>query len=588
MKKIITTCFLTMILIGLTACTVCLHSYENGVCNKCGLVCEHEYVEGACSKCGLVCEHEYVDGLCGICGIECKHNYNNGVCDVCGKACGHEYVEGVCGECGKVCEHNYTNGVCSICEKACVHEYVEGVCEECGKVCEHTYVEGVCSECQTEDPNWVPADGGVSLYEEIILKYTELILYKYVNEELPPRQDDEEYYVDALYDVAYWYDPSLTFGYAYKDINNDGYVELFLLGRDSRLYGLFTIVDKKAAVVETFQNGLGYLSPDGMIFYNVKYMDENVQQLGLENHMTYLIGDKLVGFEYGWYDADKNYATEDDEIYYQVTEDGIETVLTYDEFKVYRDNKYVYYWDYSTRLTKLSGLKFEAVIPLVSEAVITADFSSYDAIIDTFGLMHSEVAGGKYVRTKWTGGEYDAKVIFESDEDFNIYNRLLGACVLVQNSSTAQFGYAQKDLNNDGTNELVLMDQKYNVFAIFTLVDNKPVLLETFTDLKTAFISADGLIHVKERVLPGNKKDFNYYLYEVGQGELICKLSIGVKCTTKGVEEAWHKTVNGVTTSIEQTEYAVLYATFAGDIGKTTYPNYTKANSGLTFTLANE
>ena len=33
--------------------------------------------------------------------------------------------------------------------------------------------------------------------------------------------------------------------------------------------------------------------------------------------------------------------------------------------------------------------------------------------------MHSEVAGGKYVRTKWTGGEYDTKVIFESDEDFN-------------------------------------------------------------------------------------------------------------------------------------------------------------------------
>ena len=52
----------------------CTHSYENGVCKKCGKPCSHEYEDGTCKICGEAdpdvkqCEHTFVKGVCTQCG----------------------------------------------------------------------------------------------------------------------------------------------------------------------------------------------------------------------------------------------------------------------------------------------------------------------------------------------------------------------------------------------------------------------------------------------------------------------------------------------------------------------------------------
>lgn len=448
--------------------------------------------------------------------------------------------------------------------------------------CEHDYANGVCTKCGEADPDHIPADGGASMYDDIVDDFKNLILYKYINEELPPRGDNDPYYFDALYEVAGLFDPTTEMGYAFKDINDDKYVELMLIGRDSRLYAIFTIIDNAPALVTTFQKGMGYLSPDGIIFYNTKEFDANGGQIFLGNHITRLVGGELVGIAYGWIDTDSDFSTEDDSLYYCAGEDGIRNEMTYEEYKILR-SLYEHFWDYPTRLTKLSGLKFNPTLLNSSNPQTPADFSTYDAIINTFGLMHSDVAGGKYVRTDWISSEYDLGMIFNSNEDYVLYNKLIAACTLVQNSSKAAFGYAVKDLNGDGVDELILLESKFYVLAIFTQVDGTPVLLDTYTDLRSACIDADGLIHVKQRIIPGNKKDYEYFVYEVKGAELVCKTAIGVKYSPEGAQDSWYKTVDGVTSDIEQTEWDALYAEYSIDIGTMAFNEYTELNSGLEF-----
>jgi len=561
---------------------VCTHSYVNGVCIECGNVCSHSYTEGVCSECKFVCRHVYIEGVCDECRYECPHSYVNGVCTKCGNVCSHSFKDGVCSDCGTACAHTYAEGKCSECGTVCSHSYVDSVCSECGISCTHNFGGGVCSLCGAADPNHVPADGGISMYREIVEKYKALVLYKYVNEELPPKKGEQPFYVDTLYTVVAQFDTTKDFGYAFKDINGDGYFELLLTENANRLYAMFTIVDKAPVLVTTFQQGMGYLGSGGLVFYNSKSFDTSGGQIYLGYHMTHLVDGKLVGFTYGWEDADGDYATQNDEIYYLTSEDGVKKVLSYDEYKAFR-SPYTYYWESATRLTKLNGLRCFSALTDSYFTDITADFSTYDSIIKTFGLMHSSVTGGKCVRSKWISGAYDGGMIFENEEDFVIYNKLFAACSLVQSNQSAVFGYAKSDLNGDGVEELILLESKFNVLAIFTEVDGSPVLLDSYNDLRTAFIDANGRIHVKQRIIPGNEDDHEYFVYEVGKGELIEKTAVGVKFDHLGNKTEIYKLANGVKTNIEQSEWDALYAQFALDLGESSFASYTKEKSGLSF-----
>ena len=67
---------------------------------------------------------------------------------------------------------------------------------------------------------------------------------------------------------------------------------------------------------------------------------------------------------------------------------------------------------------------------------------------------------------------------------------------IVFNNRHQLMGYAFKDINNDGTTELVLLDRDYNILAIFASVDKKAVLLDTFgVGNNTGAIDKDGKIY---------------------------------------------------------------------------------------------
>lgn len=59
----------------------------------------------------------------------------------------------------------------------------------------------------------------------------------------------------------------------------------------------------------------------------------------------------------------------------------------------------------------------------------------------------------------------------------------------------AAFGYATKDLNDDGNDELILLIADYTILAIFTTVDGTPELVDAFWPKYSCAISDSGILH---------------------------------------------------------------------------------------------
>lgn len=69
------------------------------------------------------------------------------------------------------------------------------------------------------------------------------------------------------------------------------------------------------------------------------------------------------------------------------------------------------------------------------------------------------------------------------------------------NESSFGKGYAVKDLNNDGINELLFLDGRqpnYGIYSIFTIIDGTPVLLDSFNisnGAESVAISKEGTVY---------------------------------------------------------------------------------------------
>lgn len=144
--------------------TVELHTYEDGVCSKCGGKCSHNRLNQAESQAWNPTEPQVIAlneiyhvlalatgtyRICPDCGEmifrtkeiaagvdpdtleKTAHDFDsNGLCDECGYQCPHEsYTNGICDNCHKVCMHSYSSdtGICLICGYHCLHENREDI-----------------------------------------------------------------------------------------------------------------------------------------------------------------------------------------------------------------------------------------------------------------------------------------------------------------------------------------------------------------------------------------------------------------------------------------------------------------------------
>ncbi len=146
-------------------------------------------------------------------------------------------------------------------------------------------------------------------------------------------------------------------------------------------------------------------------------------------------------------------------------------------------------------------------------------------------------------------------------------------------------GYAIKDLNGDGVDELVLLTDDYMVCAIFSITDGKPILLGNYRTRHSAWIDEKGWIHENGSSGADNSMNAVYKIADGGASmELIAEFGtnghewIGDTAYTK-----YYKLVNGEKVSITESEYFALNEQYTKYLGTHTGAEATKNYSSLTF-----
>jgi hypothetical protein len=99
----------------------------------------------------------------------------------------------------------------------------------------------------------------------------------------------------------------------------------------------------------------------------------------------------------------------------------------------------------------------------------------------------------EFNKFEFEAGNYDNLFSFPNDEAFEYYIQFLHMSI----AEGDRMGYDEIDLNGDGQDELVLLDEQYYIQAIFTQKDGVPSLLCAFPlGYENAWLDEQGLIHV--------------------------------------------------------------------------------------------
>lgn len=358
-----------------------------------------------------------------------------------------------------------------------------------------------------EDPKPEPTVS--EIYDGLIAQYTALLKAKQNGEELSAPNTEgmnerEATIAKTLYGIVVtcWKneESAKNLGYGFKDMDGNGIPELILLTQHTTIMAIFTVSDNQPILLEA-----NYGEKSSFVFAtkNRLFLRRQTQPepIGEATYYTCRVdGDKMVyDAIYGEvYDLNKKEILE----YFQMV-DGERKLIdkeTFDDL----------YWEYGQ--TRLAGYNITSKrfaprihLPLVenksSEGLPAADFSSYEAIRETCKAISTCL--DKFETSKFFMGEYDDLFAFTSDLDFEYYISFLYSAY----RGSGYTGYDEIDLNGDGEDELVLLNEDYSIKAIFTQKDGTPVLLDAFND-EICWLDDQGLVHV-------DRNDYNELEYSV-------------------------------------------------------------------------
>lgn len=154
-------------------------------------------------------------------------------------------------------------------------------------------------------------------------------------------------------------------------------------------------------------------------------------------------------------------------------------------------------------------------------------------------------------------------------------------------------GYAIKDINRDGVDELVLLTDDYRIIAVCSLVNGIPVLLGNFFKEDKGWtcrnwIDAEGRIHV---VRTDGLDLYHHSISEISNGQLIelCTYGHDVFRENGEVIGKLYQTINEKTTFITEQDINELNRQYKNPLNADEAANITKDSAGFTFTsLYNE
>ena len=315
------------------------------------------------------------------------------------------------------------------------------------------------------------------------------------------------------------YTDTAEMGYAFYDLDRDGAYECFLMKENGTLYALYASKNGKPYLVEAYRGGSirqGILTGDGTIF-TMHIFKKNDTLTSGEYHYSRFEGGEMVPYRSYVinYESDTAYAVENGEKRDFSKEENSD--LNEQTSALFSSCK---------RHAKEAGLWFQSVAALNSETNTDTtdkpvfDTSSYDALLNSLGTMMVNIPD--YSSSDWLNGKYDDLMLLNSPEDYRIYVNLLRSCALNNGYLDGEgtfhpksIGYAYRDMNNDGSNELFILNEDSTLIALFTLKDSSPVMLWYSGDNGTS-TAIDSENHLLASRYPSNNfTSIEYFSYEL-------------------------------------------------------------------------
>lgn len=151
----------------------------------------------------------------------------------------------------------------------------------------------------------------------------------------------------------------------------------------------------------------------------------------------------------------------------------------------------------------------------------------------------------------------------------------------VLGDSPENMGYAMKDLNENGNDELILLGKDYHIYAIFTVVNGHPIVVDDvfFGDGNhTGAIGTDGTLYKHGY---GKGENVYWYMNKISNDGTLIGTQFG--CLDSDIDDIdveYYKLINGERTVIDEPEYQTLINEFYQIVGN--YTDLTKS-SGIEF-----
>ena len=350
-----------------------------------------------------------------------------------------------------------------------------------------------------------------ALYNDIIAKYTELLIAKQNGEELavPNTQgmDEREGAIaEALYGIVTNMSTRTIesgVGYGYKDYDENGTPELLLCTNSNGVGAIFTLSDETPVLLAAKDDTtlIRYARNNRFLLTRTTTTDAIKERT---YSLCYVDGEKMV-YDTVWGSVVDQ--AKEEEKHFKIVDGNRIFVPSADVEDLYDlhydaifsgDNAY-------SVMASLSAPRLHLLLKNDTENTILpiADFSTYEAIRETCGKISSAL--DDFTQDKWVYSYYDNLFLYPDERSFDYYNRLIYAAY--QGGRIA--GYDEIDLNGDGQSELVLMDEDYRIKALFTQKKGVPVLLGAFA-YETCWLDEEGYIHVDRE----DYYELEYSLYE--------------------------------------------------------------------------
>ena len=403
------------------------------------------------------------------------------------------------------------------------------------------------TDAQTDAPTTEELDG----YDAIIKRYAELLKTKKESGELPPLDDGADEIEKEIYSVVEWASDADRMGYAIKDLDGNGVDELALLRDDCTLASLFTMDGETPISLE--QNGISIIAIHRDGYVNGRYKNEERGENGV--FFKKINGTSLEGFE-------MVHVTDGEKHSYYKSANGESVEIGSDEWNMICEMMHTImsYADRIKATTKSAGLRFIYALEgnRADPDAQALDFSSYDAVLESYEKIIGLILA--FEQKKWVEGEYDALFEFESDEDYYIFQDLL--LTIARNKpdsykegSENSFGYAKKDLDGNGVEELILMRDSYSLIAIFTEKDGKAVLVSAFAGDCETWLDENGAIHDRYATEGISEYDAQYSIRVLEGDRLYDELVFGVEFDPMRLENLIYKLEGGKKNEITTENY---------------------------------